>query len=126
MNTKRLLNIILGLILFGQPSFKHRLRDEQFREITERVEIQDMPSIAKAAADYLGHRLALAGGSVEKLFEPAAISIIASQASTPLALGNLANRALIEAYKKGEKRVLARFLDKDNEPSTRPLRKAAA
>ena len=116
----------LGLILFGQPSFKHRLRDEQFREITERVEIQDMPSIAKAAADYLGHRLALAGGSVEKLFEPAAISIIASQASTPLALGNLANRALIEAYKKGEKRVLARFLDKDHEPQTRPLSKRRA
>lgn len=116
----------LGLILFGQPSFKHRLRDEQFREITERVEIQDMPSMARVAADYLGHRFSLAGGSIDKLFEPAAVEIIASRVSTPLALGNLANRALIEAYKKGEKRVLARFLDKDHEPQTRPLSKRRA
>ncbi len=116
----------LGLILFGQPSFRYRLKDRQFQEIAERVEIQEMPPLGKAAGDYLGHRLALAGGKIDKLFEPAAIAVLASQASTPLALGNLANRALIEAYKKGEKRVLARFLEKDKEPATRPLAAGSA
>jgi type II secretory pathway predicted ATPase ExeA len=115
----------LGLVLFGQPSFKHRLEDSRFREIAERVEVIEMPSLAKHAADYIGHRISLAGGNADKLFEPRAIAMIASQAGTPLAIGNLANKALIEAYKKGEPRVLARFLEKDTEPQTRHLKKVA-
>jgi type II secretory pathway predicted ATPase ExeA len=109
----------LGLILFGQPSFKKRLEEARFREIAERVEVIRMPSFAKQAGDYISHRLSLVGGNADKLFEPRALQMIASLADTPLAIGNIANKALISAYEKGEPKVLARFLEKDTEPEVR-------
>jgi type II secretory pathway predicted ATPase ExeA len=115
----------LGLVLLGQPSFKRRLEQVEFREIAERIEVIEMPSLAKNAADYLAHRLQLAGGSIGKLFDQQAVKAIASRAETPLAIGNLANKALISAYEKGEPRVLARFLEKDTEPKVTQIKKAA-
>jgi type II secretory pathway predicted ATPase ExeA len=115
----------LGLILFGQLSLKQRLERAEFREIAERVEVIEMPSLAKHATDYINHRISLAGGNTDKLFESRAIQVIAGQASTPLAIGNLANKALIEAYKKGEAKVLARFLERDTDPKVRQLKKVA-
>ncbi|MCC6328949.1 MAG: AAA family ATPase [Acidobacteria bacterium] len=116
----------LSVICFGQPRFKaEKLENIEFREIAERVQVLNMPSMAKYAADYIAHRVRLAGGDADALFEPAAVRIIAAQSGSPLAIGNLANRGLIEAYKKGEPRVLARFLEKDTEPETRKLKSVA-
>lgn len=114
----------LGLIIFAQPRIKTTLEGVDFREIAERVEQIEMPSLSKYAGDYLGHRLALAGGHLD-LFAPGAIAHIASQATTPLAIGNLANKGLIAAYKKGDSKVIARHLEKDTEPTVRKLTKVA-
>lgn len=43
-------------------------------------------------------------------FSPDAVTAIASRASTPLAVANLAAAAMIEAYKKGEREILRRFV----------------
>lgn len=115
----------LAMVLFGQPSIKQRFEDVNFREIAERVEVVEMPSMAKHAADYIAHRIKLAGGNSERLIAPDAIKAIASQAATPLAIGNLTNKGLITAYKAGERRVLGRFLTKDTEPKVRHLKKVA-
>lgn len=109
----------LGLVLFGQPQFEKRLLSVNFREIAERLEIVKMPAMSKAAHDYIAHRLALVGGSADELFEKRAIDLIAAQVETPLGIGNLANKALLAAYEKGEPKVLARFVEKDIEPQTR-------
>lgn len=101
----------LGLILFGQPQFKHRLERAEFREITERLEVLDMPPIARHAGDYLAHKIALAGGNIDSLFEKRAVELLAEQVSTPLALGNLAAKALLTTYEKGESKVIARFIE---------------
>lgn len=85
----------LGVILFGQTSFKTRLQEEKFREIFERVTPVQMPEFAASAFDYLAHRLALVGGDATQLFDQDAIDLITRQANTPLALGNIANAALI-------------------------------
>ena len=105
----------LGVVLFGQPAFKLIL--SQHREIAERCEVIEMPSLAKAAAiDYLTHRLALAGGKLNTLFEPAAISRVVALATTPQALGNVANAALLKTFdhcqagRHKEKRALAAFV----------------
>lgn len=100
----------LGVVLFGQPKFEARLRDEQFRELTERVTIARMPTLEKTAADYLRHRLSLVGGKLDDLFEPAAVKALTALATTPLALGNVANAALLAAFSRGEKKVIARFI----------------
>jgi type II secretory pathway predicted ATPase ExeA len=100
----------LGVVLFGQPKFEARLRDEQFRELAERVTIARMPTLEKTAAEYLKHRLSLVGGKIDDLFEPAAIKALTTLATTPLALGNVANASLLAAFSRGEKKVIARFI----------------
>lgn len=96
----------LGVVLFGQPSFEARLRDYRFREIVERITPIPMPDFSASARDYLAHRLALVGSDIDELFDESAIQMICRQAKTPLALGNIANSALViskEEFK--EKRV---------------------
>jgi type II secretory pathway predicted ATPase ExeA len=120
---------LLGVILYGQPAFvDSRLRDVRFKEIRQRVQIIEMPvfnsgsppykgGVAAAAADgvvlsstaasYIAHRLKIAGGSIDTLFEPKAVERICINAQTPLAIGNLTNEALMAAYECEEKHVTA-------------------
>lgn len=114
---------LVGLVLFGQPQFEGRLRDAKFREICERIEVVKMPSFEKAAWDYVVHRVKVAGGDAEKLFERDAVRLLAKHGGTPLALGNLCNAALMKAHKLGERKVLAAMLDlRDDEPQVRAAR----
>ncbi len=116
----------LGVVLFGQPQFEGRLRDARFREICERIEVVQMPSFEKAACDYIEHRLRIAGGSAEKLFERDAVKLLSKHAKTPLALGNLANAALLKAHDLNERKVLAAFIKSDDgEPQVRAVRRAS-
>lgn len=120
----------LGLILFGQPRFESVLRDVKFREIAERLDIIRMPNLGKHAWDYVALRLKTAGGNAEKLFDRAAVTKLAEISSTPLALGNLCNAALMKAFEFGQKKVPADlFKDKrftrSDDPGLRGLSKAS-
>lgn len=101
----------LGLVLIGQPSFKATLDKPEFREIAERIEVIEMPSIQKVAWDYATHRIERAGGQIDALFEREAINHLIQHCSTPLALGNLCNRALTLAAKYPEPKVTVGFLN---------------
>lgn len=117
---------LLGVVLFGQPKFiEATLRDYRFREIAERVQVLEMPPIAKSAADYLAHKITAAGGDIDRLFDPKAVSRICNVAKTPLALGNLANNALMEAFRLEEKRVCSQMLNLPDAPALRGIRRAA-
>ncbi len=121
---------LLGVILFGQPSFVDaRLRDVKFKEIRQRVQIIQMPAFSSEisnsrsqidlsassassaakypAAEYISHRLHLAGGMIDQLFDEKAIERICLNAPTPLSLGNITNEALMHAYALEETRVTA-------------------
>ena len=114
----------LGVILFGQNSFEFILREH--REIHERCQVVKMPLLNKNAGDYLSHRIQIAGGKMDKLFEPAAISRMAKLANTPQGLGNVANAALLEAFKLQSKRVVADFVpETSGESHLRAMRKAS-
>jgi type II secretory pathway predicted ATPase ExeA len=56
--------------------------------------------------------------SLNFFFAPDAIRAIASRAATPLAVANLAAAGMIEAYRMGEPRVLARFIPGEAGPKT--------
>ena len=101
----------LGIVLIGQPSFKATLDKPEFREIAERIEVIEMPSIQKVAWDYATHRIERAGGNIDTLFEQEAINHLIQHCSTPLALGNLCNRALTLAAKYPEPKVTVAFLN---------------
>jgi type II secretory pathway predicted ATPase ExeA len=57
------------------------------------------------------------------LFTPDAVRLIAARASTPLGIANAAAAAMLEAYKKGERAVLARFVRDENGPKAMRVRK---
>src|SRR5581483_4198381 len=88
--------------------------DYRFREIAERLEIVEMPSIARFSWEYVSHRVALAGGNAEKIFEPEAVRRLAKKSPRPLALGNLCNQALVDAFNAQERKVLAAFVKKES------------
>lgn len=113
----------LGVILFGWPLFEDILLSH--REILERCSIIKMPGLGKQAASYIEHRLTLAGGRLDKLFEPTAVSRMLKLADTPLALGNVANAALRKAFEVNERKVTAAFIpEKNGDPHLRAIRKA--
>jgi type II secretory pathway predicted ATPase ExeA len=96
----------LGLVLFGQPHFEMILRNPEFREISERLDIIHLPNlVGRNAWGYVEHRLKVAGANAEKLFDREAIAHLVAIASTPLALGNLANASLLRAHELQEKKV---------------------
>lgn len=98
---------LLGVILFGQPHFKDNLQKPLFREIRQRLQIIEMPDMSDAAPKYIAHRLQLADGDIDALFDPAAIRKITAKVSSPLAIGNLVNGALMAAFNAEEKMVTA-------------------
>ncbi|MBK6589870.1 MAG: hypothetical protein IPG22_16405 [Acidobacteria bacterium] len=111
---------LLGVLLFGQPAFvDSKLREVEFKEIRQRVQIIQMPELTKStktgpadisgSSAYIQHRINVAGGSFDQMFEPEAIRRICLNAQSPLALGNLANEALMEAFRLEEKKVQAGF-----------------
>jgi type II secretory pathway predicted ATPase ExeA len=120
----------LGLILFGQPRFESTLRNVEFREITERLDIIHLPNLGKNAFDYVAHRIKSAGGNAEKLFDRDVITKLGDIGPTPLALGNLCNAALLKAQQLGEKKVhkgmlKAAGLFDDGEPKVRGISRAS-
>lgn len=118
---------LLGVVMFGQPQFVNAtLRDVQFREITERVNVLEMPPMDKSAKDYLAHKIAAAGGDIDALFEPDAIKRICAVAKTPLALGNIANSALMTCFTEYElPQVASKMLKLPDVPQVRNIRQAA-
>jgi type II secretory pathway predicted ATPase ExeA len=116
----------LGVVLWGQPQFEGRLRDHRFREICERIEMVKMPPFDKVAFEYVSHRVKLAGGDAEKLFEREAVKLLAKQGATPLALGNLCNAALLKAYSMNERKVVAALIKSESdEPQVRGMRRVS-
>lgn len=121
----------LGLILFGQPRFESTLRNPEFREITERLDLIHMPSLSKGndAWNYIAHRVKIAGGNAERLFDRDVITRLAEIGNTPLALGNLCNAALVKAHQLSERKVVkgvltAAGLIENGEPRVRAIARA--
>lgn len=117
---------LLGIVLFGQPRFaESTLRDIKFREIAERVQVVEMPSIEKSARAYLAHKLNAVDGDIDQLFDAKAVARICAVARTPLSLGNIANASLMEAFKLEEKQVAAQMLNLPDAPRVRQFRNVA-
>lgn len=92
----------LGALLFGQSTFHNKLRE--FPEVAQRMEVLTMPSVGDHAHAYLQYRCQHAGVASE-VFTQAAAARLARYGKTPLALNNLANEALQQAYLAGFKTI---------------------
>ncbi|MCC7083186.1 MAG: AAA family ATPase [Burkholderiales bacterium] len=77
------------------------------KEFAERVRLVDLGRLADAMPQYLAWRFSAVGTPAEKVFEPKALKIIGERGQTPQLTGNLAIRAMQEAYCDGALKVSA-------------------
>jgi type II secretory pathway predicted ATPase ExeA len=108
---ERPLSRLLGIILVGQPPLRDRLqKNHDFREVAERIRVVGLPEFNTQVAAYLDHRLKAAGGSLEKLFDPAAVAQIKKLGRTPQEAGNIAAAAMEGAAGAGLAKVSAQWV----------------
>src|SRR5690349_17490107 len=98
---------LLRIMLVGQPELAGLLGRPDLRQLAQRITARYhlTPLEPHEAAEYIGHRLRVAGGSGE-LFSAAAIAAVHAQArGVPRLINLLCDRALLRAYATGQRAV---------------------
>ena len=94
---------LIAVVLVGQPELRARLEKKAFRPLTQRIgaDFHLRPLDAAEAAEYVRHRLSVAGGPAD-LFDPGAIERLhQASAGIPRVMNHLATQALLEAMARG-------------------------
>ncbi|MDT8999729.1 AAA family ATPase [Paucibacter sp. APW11] len=104
---------LLQIILIGQPELREMLARPQLEPLAQRViarfHLQAMS--AEETADYVRHRLAVAGHAGPALFDAAALRLVHRLSrGVPRRVNLLCDRALLGAYAQGLNRVDVRTL----------------
>jgi type II secretory pathway predicted ATPase ExeA len=100
---------LLQIVLVGQPELQQRLRQQNLRQLQQRVSVRAIinPLDADEMQAYILHRLKQVGGD-EWLFEPAALRLIVRQSQgIPRRANILCHNALLFAFGRSEPRVTA-------------------
>ena len=100
---------LLQIVLVGQPELQHRLRQQNLRQLQQRVSVRAIinPLDADEMEAYILHRLKQVGGD-ERLFEPAALRLIVRHSQgIPRRANILSHNALLFAFGRSEPRVTA-------------------
>jgi type II secretory pathway predicted ATPase ExeA len=79
--------------------------NSDLREFAERAELIDLGRLAECLPDYLAWRFTAVGGDIGTVFESEALAELVERGGTPQRLGNLAIRAMREAYLDGALKV---------------------
>ncbi|WP_221798698.1 ExeA family protein [Oceanobacter mangrovi] len=98
---------LLTLILVGQPELREVLASHQLRQLSQRITARYHLNHLQPAetADYLAHRLKLAGCE-QNVFEPAACEVIwQGSKGIPRLINSVADRALLGAFAQGKQHV---------------------
>jgi general secretion pathway protein A len=94
---------LIAVVLVGQPELRARLERKAFRPLTQRIgaDFHLRPLAAAETAEYVRHRLSVAGGPAD-LFSSGAIERLhQAAAGIPRVLNHLATQALLEAMARG-------------------------
>jgi general secretion pathway protein A len=106
---------LLQIILIGQPELRQMLARPELEQLAQRVIARFHLGALSAAesAQYIAHRLAVAGHTGASPFDAAALRRIHHHArGVPRRINLLADRALLGAYASGQARVDARIVDR--------------
>jgi MSHA biogenesis protein MshM len=100
---------LFQVVLFGQPELDQLLSQTSLRQLRQRItfsyRLQHLDS--EGTAQYLQHRLTLAGYNGPALFTTKAVSLLCQAAAgTPRLINILAHKALMVAYGKGERQII--------------------
>jgi general secretion pathway protein A len=101
---------LLQIVLVGQPELQERLRQQNLRQLRQRVSVRAViqPLDAAEMRSYILHRLGQVGGD-ERLFEPGALRTIVRHAQgIPRRANILCHNALLFAFGRNLPAVTAR------------------
>jgi MSHA biogenesis protein MshM len=104
---------LLQVVLFGQPELDRKLESESVRQLRQRITFQyTLKALAgQEVADYVAHRLTIAGYSGTGLFTKGALKAMqAGSRGIPRLVNILAHKALLSVYGEGARLVEARHL----------------
>ena len=99
---------LMQVVLFGQPELDRNLSSESVRQLRQRITFQyRLKALSrKEVADYVAHRLTIAGYSGEALFTNGALNELhAASRGVPRLVNILAHKALLMVYGEGGRQV---------------------
>jgi len=95
---------LLQIVLFGQPELDAQLRNKAIRQLRQRITFSYAlkPLTPQNVADYISHRLRIAGMGNLSIFSGLAIKAMHHYSrGVPRLINILANKAMLSAYGKG-------------------------
>jgi MSHA biogenesis protein MshM len=99
---------LMQVVLFGQPELDRKLASESVRQLRQRITFQyRLKALARQeTADYVAHRLKIAGHSGSALFSDGAVKAIhLASRGVPRLINILAHKSLLLAYGEGARRA---------------------
>jgi general secretion pathway protein A len=94
---------LLQIVLTGQPELRQKLGAANLRQLRQRVAIEHhvLPLRLADTAQYLRHRIEVAGGRYEDVFEPGVESVFHEfSQGCPRLMSLLADRVMLAAFSK--------------------------
>jgi general secretion pathway protein A len=92
---------LVQIVLVGQPELAERLHQPRLRQLRERISVRAYvnPLSRPEMTGYVAHRLKVAGGDVEQIFSPKALSMIVRRTGgVPRRANILCHNALLFTY----------------------------
>jgi MSHA biogenesis protein MshM len=99
---------LLQVVLFGQPELDRKLASASVRQLRQRITFQyTLKALARhEVADYVAHRLTIAGYSGAALFSDAALKALhRASRGVPRLVNILAHKSLLLTYGEGARRA---------------------
>ena len=104
---------LLQIVLAGQPRLAAKLAQPQLSQLRQRIAVLSHlePFTATDTADYINHRLRVAGYCREPLFAPGAVDLIAHRSQgIPRNINNICYNSLLMAYVGGHRTVTSEIV----------------
>lgn len=104
---------LLQVVLFGQPELDALLNRDSLRQLKQRITFHYRlaPLDRESVAQYLRHRLSLAGYNGADLFRPGALKVITrASGGIPRLVNVLAHKSLLAAWGNGDRQVERRHV----------------
>ena len=106
---------LVQIILAGQPRLAAKLAQPRLVQLRQRIAVVSHlePFTAKETANYIAHRLAMAGHSGEPIFDSEALDEIARQSDgIPRNINNICFNSMLAAFRSGQRWVTAETVRK--------------
>jgi len=106
---------LMQIVLTGQPELMRKLSHPSLRQLRQRIAIEHQvePLAEVDVHEYLAHRLRVAGGCFEDVFEPDLEAIFYSfSAGCPRLISLLADRVLLAAYAQDQRPIGAGLVER--------------